>query len=108
MGQRPYDGGVEWPMTLVGSIAAFILLLGIAPPYPEIWKRRGRVVGISKDPQPKFLVLAECALDFVFLAMDSLGAGFSLFALGMSHQPVCVPWANCLQLLKNILIFSVA
>ncbi|MCJ1463943.1 hypothetical protein MMC07_002553 [Pseudocyphellaria aurata] len=61
----PYVRGVEWPMILVGSIAAVILIIGILPPYPEIWKRRGRVVGIN----------------FIFLTMDSLGAYFSLFAL---------------------------
>lgn len=36
-------------MNIVGSIAAFILILGTILPYPEIWKRRGRVVGISID-----------------------------------------------------------
>lgn len=52
-------------MILVGSLAASILIIGITPPYIEIWKRRGRVVGIN----------------FVFLAIDFLGAVFSLFAL---------------------------
>lgn len=70
-------------MYVVGSIAAFILILGIIPPYPEIWKRRGRVVGISEDRQTVFLVMADVDLDFLFLAMDSLGADFSLCALGI-------------------------
>ncbi|KAK8017091.1 PQ loop repeat protein [Apiospora rasikravindrae] len=37
----------------------------VSPPYGEIWKRRGRVVGI----------------DWVFLSMDCSGAFFSLMAL---------------------------
>lgn len=46
--QGPYDRGVEWPVVVIGSIAAVFLALGVLPPYPELWKRRGRVVGISK------------------------------------------------------------
>ena len=46
-------------MILAGSLAAFLLLLGITPPYPEIWKRRGRVVGISQDRQTMSMVLAD-------------------------------------------------
>lgn len=35
-------------MILVGVIAAILLALGLLPPYFEIWKRRGRVIGISE------------------------------------------------------------
>lgn len=35
-------------MILVGVIAAVLLAAGIIPPYPELIKRGGRVVGISK------------------------------------------------------------
>ncbi|MCJ1428388.1 hypothetical protein MMC29_006297 [Sticta canariensis] len=60
-----YRRGARWPVVAVGSIAACLFILSIVPPYFEIRKRRGRVVGIN----------------FVFLALDSLGAVFSLFAL---------------------------
>ncbi|MCJ1257865.1 hypothetical protein MMC24_005691 [Lignoscripta atroalba] len=63
---RPlYDRGISWPMTLVGVVAAVLLAAGLIPPYYEIWKRRGRVVGIN----------------WVFLSIDWLGAFFSLMAL---------------------------
>ncbi|KAL9045596.1 MAG: hypothetical protein Q9214_001387 [Letrouitia sp. 1 TL-2023] len=62
----PYNDGVEWPMILVGVIAAILLAAGLVPPYFEIAKRSGRIVGIN----------------FVFLAIDWLGAFFSLMALG--------------------------
>lgn len=35
-------------MILMGAFAAIILNIGLLPPYPEMWKRGGRVVGISK------------------------------------------------------------
>ncbi|KAL8743929.1 MAG: hypothetical protein Q9184_008056 [Pyrenodesmia sp. 2 TL-2023] len=61
----PYNRGVEWPITLVGVISAILLAGGLIPPYFEIAKRHGRVVGIN----------------FVFLSVDWLGAFFSLMAL---------------------------
>ncbi|KAL8979242.1 MAG: hypothetical protein Q9177_006191 [Variospora cf. flavescens] len=44
--QGPYLQGVEWPMTLVGILSALLLAGGLIPPYFEIAKRNGRVVGI--------------------------------------------------------------
>ena len=35
-------------MTFIGVIAAVLLALGLIPPWVEIWKRRGQVIGISK------------------------------------------------------------
>ncbi|KAI4109123.1 MAG: hypothetical protein LQ339_001929 [Xanthoria mediterranea] len=61
----PYSRGVDWPMTLIGVISAILLAAGLIPPYFEIAKRNGRVVGIN----------------FVFLSIDWLGAFFSLMAL---------------------------
>ncbi|KAG0634936.1 PQ loop repeat-domain-containing protein [Tuber brumale] len=63
--QPIYDRGTEWPMLVVGIIASILLAAGLIPPYFEIWKRRGRVVGI----------------DFVFLSIDWLGALFSIMSL---------------------------
>ena len=34
-------------MILVGVIATILLGAGLIPPYIEIWRRSGRVVGIS-------------------------------------------------------------
>ncbi|KAK3298335.1 PQ loop repeat-domain-containing protein [Chaetomium fimeti] len=61
-----YDEGNEVPIMVVGIIAAILLAAGLLPPYGELWKRRGRVIGIN----------------WVFLAMDWSGAFFSLMALG--------------------------
>lgn len=61
----PYNKGIEYPILIVGVIAAILLALGIVPPYFEIAKRKGQVVGIN----------------FWFLAMDWSGAFFSLMAL---------------------------
>ncbi|KAL2128887.1 hypothetical protein VTI74DRAFT_8508 [Chaetomium olivicolor] len=60
-----YNAGNETPIMIVGIIAAVLLAAGLLPPYGELWKRRGRVVGIN----------------WVFLAMDWSGAFFSLMAL---------------------------
>jgi len=50
----PYSRGVEWPITMIGVIAAVVLAVGLLPPYYELWKRGGRVVGISKFSPRKF------------------------------------------------------
>ncbi|KAK8075831.1 hypothetical protein PG997_010494 [Apiospora hydei] len=60
-----YERGNETPPLVVGVIASILLAGGLVPPYGEIWKRRGRVVGIN----------------WVFLSMDCSGAFFSLMAL---------------------------
>ncbi|KAI5856263.1 PQ loop repeat protein [Tricharina praecox] len=52
-------------LTTVGVVAAVLLAAGLLPPYREIVKRRGRVVGI----------------DWVFLMVDWAGAFFSLMSL---------------------------
>jgi len=64
----PYGRGVSWPVTLVGILAAILLIVGYVPVPFEIAKRRGRVVGI----------------DFIFLTIDWFGAFFSLMAIGKS------------------------
>jgi len=67
--RKACDRGMSWPVTLNGSIAAALVLVGLIPPYFELAKRRGRVVGIS----------------FKFLAIDILGAVFSLIALAIQN-----------------------
>ncbi|KAL2149891.1 hypothetical protein VTH82DRAFT_7567 [Thermothelomyces myriococcoides] len=63
-----HNRGNGTPIMIVGIIAAILLAAGLLPPYGEIWKRRGRVIGIN----------------WVFLGTDCLGAFFSLMALGIS------------------------
>ncbi|CAG5186654.1 uncharacterized protein ALTATR162_LOCUS11653 [Alternaria atra] len=61
----PYSRGVEWPMMLMAISASVIQVIGLIPPYFELAKRNGRVIGI----------------DFWFLTIDYLGAFFSLMAV---------------------------
>lgn len=61
----PYSRGVSWPLTMIGVIASVILAAGLIPPYYELAKRGGRVIGIN----------------FIFLTIDWFGAFFSLAAL---------------------------
>lgn len=61
----PYSRGVEWPMMLMAISASVIQVLGLIPPYFELAKRNGRVIGI----------------DFWFLTIDYAGAFFSLMAV---------------------------
>lgn len=74
-------------------VAALLLTIGMLAPYPEIWRRGGRVVGISEYPVgriPRPSIGAYVGpLDFLFLSMDSLGAAFSLFALGIASLGRC-------------------
>lgn len=63
---RPlYAKGNESPDLVFGIIATVVLSLGLLPPYYELAKRQGRVVGIN----------------FLFLAMDSAGAIFSMISM---------------------------
>lgn len=63
---RPvYRHGTTWPMLIIGIIATILLALGLIPPYFELAKRKGRVVGIN----------------FIFLSMDSAGAVFSMVSI---------------------------
>lgn len=62
-----YRKGIEWPNYIPGSIAAVLLAAGLLPPYWELFKRQGRVVGIN----------------FVFLLLDSSGAIFSMASVAV-------------------------
>ena len=63
---------------IVGIVAAILLAAGLLPPYFELWKRSGRVVGIN----------------FLFLTIDWLGAFFSL--MGVVAQNTFDPLGGCL------------
>lgn len=63
--RRKNDQGITWPALIFGILASVLLALGLIPPYFELWKRKGRVVGI----------------DLGFLVLDLSGAVFSLLSL---------------------------
>ncbi|KAH8634208.1 PQ-loop-like protein [Alternaria alternata] len=44
----PYSRGVEWPMMLMAISASVIQVIGLIPPYFELAKRNGRVIGIGE------------------------------------------------------------
>ncbi|CCF55682.1 hypothetical protein KAFR_0A02440 [Kazachstania africana CBS 2517] len=67
-----YDRGIEWPDLIFGIIASVLLSIGLIPPYFELAKRRGRVVGIN----------------FLFLFIDSLGAWLSIISVVLGNMDV--------------------
>lgn len=70
---RPiYRDGKSWPMLIIGIIASVLLALGLVPPYFELAKRKGRVVGIN----------------FFFLGMDMSGALFSMLSVVVGTMDV--------------------
>ncbi|CAI4524519.1 CPA_1a_G0028110.mRNA.1.CDS.1 [Saccharomyces cerevisiae] len=60
-----YDRGIKWPDLIFGIVAIILLGAGLLPPYFELAKRKGRVVGIN----------------FVFLVIDSMGAWLSMVSV---------------------------
>lgn len=88
---RPlYRRGIEWPMLVIGIIASVLLALGLVPPYFELSKRRGRVVGIN----------------FVFLSMDSLGALFSLLSIVVGELDIMSMVLYAIVLAMELGIFT--
>jgi hypothetical protein len=68
--RNAYDKGISWPSLIFGIIASILLAVGLVPPYFELAKRRGRVVGIN----------------FVFLSLDFSGAFFSALSLAFARE----------------------
>ncbi|SCU91797.1 LADA_0F12112g1_1 [Lachancea dasiensis] len=68
---RPlYSKGIHWPALVFGIMASVLLGLGLLPPYFELAKRQGRVVGIN----------------FWFLIIDSLGAWLSIASVILGNM----------------------
>ncbi|SSD59809.1 uncharacterized protein SCODWIG_01570 [Saccharomycodes ludwigii] len=68
---RPlYSKGKHWPDLIFGIIASVLLALGLIPPYFELFKRQGEVVGIN----------------FIFLSIDSLGAYLSIVSVILGNM----------------------
>ena len=88
---RPlYRRGIEWPLLIIGIIASVLLAIGLIPPYFELAKRRGRVVGIN----------------FVFLFMDSMGALLSMCSIFVGNMDVMSMVLYAIVLALEIGIFS--
>ncbi|KAH3683862.1 hypothetical protein WICPIJ_005161 [Wickerhamomyces pijperi] len=68
--RKAYDKGIMWPSLIFGIIASVLLAVGLVPPYFELAKRQGEVVGIN----------------FMFLTLDSMGAWFSILSLIFSAE----------------------
>ena len=67
----------------MGIASAVILSIGMLAPYPEIWKRRGRVVGISKYCQARlesngWLILVRLG----FSDFGHIGGSFLVVGIG--------------------------
>ncbi|EOA84512.1 uncharacterized protein SETTUDRAFT_20051 [Exserohilum turcica Et28A] len=79
----PYSRGVEWPMMLMAISATIIQVVGLIPPFFELAKRNGRVIGIGMGIVKPLgsEALRLIYLDFWFLTIDYLGAFFSLMAI---------------------------
>lgn len=70
---RPlYSRGITWPDLIFGIIATVLLAVGLLPPYFELAKRKGRVVGIN----------------FLFLFIDSMGAWLSIVSVVVGNMDV--------------------
>lgn len=65
-----YDKGTGWPSLVFGIVASVLLTLGLIPPYVELAKRKGRVIGVN----------------FIFLAMDLSGAVLSALSLVFARE----------------------
>lgn len=70
---RPlHDKGITWPTLIFGILASVLLALGLLPPYLELAKRRGRVVGIH----------------FLFLFVDLSGAFLSMLSVIVGNMDI--------------------
>lgn len=88
---RPlHEDGKTWPLFIFGVIASVLLALGLIPPYFELAKRKGRVIGIN----------------FVFLTMDSLGALLSLLSIVVGNLDIMSTVLYAIVLALEIGIFS--
>ena len=68
--RKLYMQGTTFPALIFGIIASIFLAIGLIPPYFELAKRDGRVVGIN----------------FLFLLVDYSGAVFSLASLAVDTE----------------------
>ncbi|ODV94429.1 hypothetical protein PACTADRAFT_86598 [Pachysolen tannophilus NRRL Y-2460] len=87
---RPvYQHGTTWPSLIFGIMASVMLAAGLVPPYFELAKRKGRVVGIN----------------FIFLAIDCSGAIFSMVSLLTGGMDITGMVLYCICITMEIGIF---
>lgn len=72
-------------MMLMAISATLIQIAGLIPPYFELAKRNGRVIGIG-NIAVQYDVGLLTIIDFWFLLIDYAGAFFSTMALGISVE----------------------
>lgn len=77
-------------MLVVGIVASVLLAVGLIPPYFELAKRKGRVVGFN----------------FFFLAMDSGGALFSILSVVVGDMDVMSLVLYAIVLVMELGIFA--
>ncbi|GMM37908.1 Ilt1 protein [Saccharomycopsis crataegensis] len=83
------DDPKNWRFLIFGIIASVLLAIGLLPPYLELAKRKGRVVGIN----------------FLFLAVDCSGALFSMFSVIFGNMDVMGISLYCICAALEIGIF---
>lgn len=88
---RPlYRKGTHWPALIFGIIASVLLALGLLPPYFELAKRRGRVIGIN----------------FLFLSVDCLGAWLSIISVIVGNMDIMGIVLYCIVAALEMGIFT--
>lgn len=88
---RPlHDRGITWPTLIFGIIASVSLALGLVPPYLELAKRQGRVVGIN----------------FWFIGIDCMGAFLSMLSVVVGNMDVMGITLYCVCVAMEIGIFT--
>ncbi|CCH59145.1 hypothetical protein TBLA_0B03030 [Henningerozyma blattae CBS 6284] len=88
---RPlYDKGIKWPDLIFGIIATILLAVGLLPPYFELAKRKGEVVGIN----------------FLFLFVDSLGAWLSMISVIVGNMDIMGIILYCIVAAFELGIFT--
>lgn len=85
-----HDKGTTWPTLIFGVLASVCLAAGLVPPYIELSKRQGRVVGIH----------------FLFLAVDLSGALFSALSVVFGNMDVMGIILYCVCAAMEIGIFT--
>lgn len=88
--RRLYDNGTKWPTLIFGVIASVLLAAGLVPPYFELAKRKGRVVGIN----------------FLFIFIDMNGALFSMLSVIVGNMDVMGITLYCICVAMEIGIFT--
>lgn len=85
-----YDEGTTWPTLIFGILASILLALGLIPPYFELAKRQGRVIGIN----------------FLFLFVDFMGAFLSMLSVVVGNMDIMGIILYCICMALEIGIFS--